>query len=132
MKTSTLKTLVLAATAAGGLASLASPSHAAMTADAFIASLDDLKRVCRRIEEPLWAKKHNYGCGSKIVCAEGSCKVKKRVVIRIPIRPRPIGNPSFTPTPVRPGGGDTPSSSSSDSGGGGRGDGGGTASPGPR
>jgi hypothetical protein len=111
MYTSTLKSLVLAATAAAGLVSLASPSGAVSTADEFLASLDDMRRVCHRIDEPLWTTKRNYGC-AKIVCASGLCKMtQKRIVTRIPERPRPerpvisVKNPTLTPTFVTPAGG---------------------------
>lgn len=78
-----LRTLILGATMAGGLAGLTAQSQAMMTADEFLASISEMKRICRYIDEPFITKKYNYGCG-KYECKKGKCYTHKR---RKPRRP---------------------------------------------
>ena len=55
---------------------LAVPAEAATGHSKFYASIDDLRRYCERLDEPLWKKKRNYGCG-QFICADGVCQVRK-------------------------------------------------------
>jgi hypothetical protein len=80
------RTLVLGATMAGGFVALAVQSHAMMTADEFLASISQMKRICRTLEEPFVIKRYNYGCG-KYECKNGTCHVARIKRRKRPQRP---------------------------------------------
>lgn len=71
------RTLILGATMAGGLVSLTAQSQAMMTADEFLASITEMKRICRVLNEPFYTKRYNYGCG-KYVCKGRKCHAKRK------------------------------------------------------
>jgi hypothetical protein len=75
MSSLTAKSLVLTGSAITVLVGLSMPSQAkVMTAAQFLASMDELKYVCRRLDEPFWLVKRQYGCGDQINCrASGTC-----------------------------------------------------------
>jgi uncharacterized membrane protein YgcG len=54
---------------------LAAPADAAIKRSKFNASMDELRRYCHRIDEDFWRVKRTYGCGEKIGCTNGSCRV---------------------------------------------------------
>lgn len=56
---------------------LAVPADAAIKRSRFSASMDDLRRYCMRIDEDFWRAKRSYGCGDKIGCTNGNCRVFK-------------------------------------------------------
>ena len=56
---------------------LAVPADAAIKRTRFSASMDELRRYCMRIDEDFWRAKRSYGCGDKIGCTSGSCRVFK-------------------------------------------------------
>jgi hypothetical protein len=72
--------LIFAGSALAVLVGLAMPSQAkVMSAAQFIASIDEVKYICRRIDEPFWQVKREYGCGDSVTCAKaGSCWYKRR------------------------------------------------------
>jgi hypothetical protein len=83
---SAFRTLILGATMAGGLMGLAAQSQAMMTADEFLASIGEMKRICHVLNEPFVIKKYNYGCG-KYVCKGRRCHAVKRKPPRRPNDP---------------------------------------------
>ena len=91
--TTTLATLIkrpviLAAGAAALFAiSLSGSAHASMSAKEFTASLDELKQICHRMDERLWIKKRNYGCGERFVCHSQRCYYKRPVLTHVPNEP---------------------------------------------
>lgn len=54
---------------------LAAPADAAISRSKFNASMDEVRRYCHRIDEDFWVTKRRYGCGDKIGCADGACRV---------------------------------------------------------
>ena len=73
------KSLVFAGSALAVLAGLAMPSEAkVMSAKEFMASLDETKTICRRLDEPFWQVQRRYGCGEVVHCKAGSCFYRKR------------------------------------------------------
>ena len=76
------KKLTLAASAVAVVAGLAMPSQArVMSAAEFLASIDEAKYICKRLDEPFWMMKRQYGCGDQITCrSSGKCQIvtKKR------------------------------------------------------
>jgi len=79
MSSLTAKSLILTGSAIAVLAGLSMPSQAkVMSAAQFLASMDELKYVCRRLDEPFWLAKRQYGCGDQISCrASGVCDYYK-------------------------------------------------------
>jgi hypothetical protein len=119
------RTLVLGATMAGGFIGLAAQSHAMMTADEFLASISQMKRICHTLEEPFIIKRNNYGCG-KYECKNGRChtaRIKKRRPQRPTVaRVRPIDS-STTIEESQGGDGDNDNGSNAGGNPGGRGNG---------
>lgn len=78
---------------------LAAPADAAIKRSKFNASVDEIRRYCERIDQDFWLAKRSYGCGVKIGCTSGSCRV---------YTPPPPPPPPTYPTPrllTRDGGG---------------------------
>jgi hypothetical protein len=76
MSSLTAKSLILTGSAMTVLVGLSMPSQAkVMTAAQFLASMDEVKYVCRRLDEPFWLVKRQYGCGDQVSCrASGACE----------------------------------------------------------
>lgn len=90
----------------------------AMTVSRFRASIDEVRLYCERIDESFWKKRNLYGCGEKLACGDGSCRVvvERRPQRRPPVRHRDPGGKGGPD-----GGGDN---GGGDNGGGGQGRGG--------
>jgi hypothetical protein len=75
-----MKHLVFAGTALAVLAGMAAPSQArVMTAAEFVASIEEVKYVCKRLDQPFWGMKRQYGCGEVVSCFKArTCELKKR------------------------------------------------------
>lgn len=67
--------------------SLPGTAQAAMSAREFMASLDELKQICNRIDEPVWIKKRSYGCGERVTCYGRRCYYKRPVLTHVPNEP---------------------------------------------
>jgi hypothetical protein len=78
------RTLIAGAAMAAGLLGLSAQSQAAMTADQFLASISEMKRICRYIHEPFFTTKEDYGCG-RFVCESGKCSKVERKRRRLQI-----------------------------------------------
>jgi hypothetical protein len=78
LSNSSLKNLVLVGSALVVAAAIAMPSQArVMTAQEFIASVDEVKYVCRRLDQPFWELRRQYGCGEMVSCFKaGTCQFK--------------------------------------------------------
>ncbi|CAN5317958.1 hypothetical protein BH10PSE7_BH10PSE7_21820 [soil metagenome] len=61
--------------------SLSGSAQAAMSAKEFVASLDDLKQVCHRLDQPMWIKRQNSGCGNVVKCFGRRCYYKPIIIV---------------------------------------------------
>lgn len=95
---------------------LAAPADAAISRSKFNASMDEVRRYCHRIDEDFWVTKRRYGCGDKIGCTSGACRVYSP--------PPPPPPPNYPPPLAKARGGDNGDGGKKGGGGNDGGDGG--------
>jgi hypothetical protein len=72
-----LTTISLAAFGGMTVLVLAGSAYAAVDRTTFQASPNELRRYCERIDQNFWRAKRTYGCGDKVGCASGNCRIYK-------------------------------------------------------
>jgi uncharacterized membrane protein YgcG len=71
----TLPKISLAALSGLAVLVLAGQADAAVDRRKFQASPGEIRRYCERIDQDFWRAKRSYGCGEKIRCTNGNCRV---------------------------------------------------------
>jgi hypothetical protein len=61
----------------GATVILLTSSADAAVVSRFRASIDEIRHYCERIDESFWKKRNLYGCGDKLGCKDGNCKMVK-------------------------------------------------------
>jgi hypothetical protein len=80
----------LAALGGVTLLMLDAPAYAAVSHSAFQASPEQIRRYCDRLDEDFWRAKRSYGCGEKILCMNGECRVHRPLPLYV-LRPQDEG-----------------------------------------
>jgi hypothetical protein len=71
----TLSKITFAALGGMTVLILAGQADAAIDRRKFQASPSEIRRYCERIDQDFWRVKRTYGCGDKIGCVDGNCRV---------------------------------------------------------